>query len=596
MEVARDLCDQGQLTGFDPYFAGGQVGGINLNASAKIPALLGCLAGSRAALPAIYKQVSFWSGVAAPAALTLACVLLRLSHWTTALAALWSIILWWTGPMRWYHTAGMTSYVLGAFAGLPLALAAVRACVNPTIWRLAAVAVAAALGMFLHPLFLLGVALAGLPYLVSQLQDDRRLLRTLASVALLLALVLVINGFWIWQTMVASSYAYGEQPYQRAVEPFLAIKEMLQVAPTAAKGSRLYIVFFVGTVVCLVTRWTPYRRAMLALASGGALLMAWASVSAMVGPLGALQPNRFSAMAWLCLVLPGAEGLRCALAKARLGDARQRWASTALIISGLAITLFYAKELVAEIFMDSGRKYGIARPEVKGQPPFSKQMVAYLKNKTDHRARIYFELSLGRKHDGGHMAALYAWEADREFIGGPYPYVGFANAWDDSAFGRPLVNYSSGELINLLDNYNVGWMICHSDACKATMSKLEGVLLDEAFGPVTAYRRLSVPGFVAQGQAEIIDRCVNRIAVRAQSSESVVLRYHWVAGLRSFPAAIVEPVAGLPGDRPNILIRNPPASFVLSVGRHAAPTCGSPAERATTIDRAKQAEPKQAKQ
>lgn len=585
MELARELCDQGRLTGFDPYFAAGQPGGINLNASAKIPALLGCLADSRSALPAIYKQVSFWSGVMAPVALTLTCLLLRMSVWTTALVALWSIILWWTGPMRWYHTAGMTSYVLGAFAGVPLALAAVRVCIKPTAWRWAAVAVAASLGMFLHPLFLLGVALAGLPGLVLHLRDGGHLPRVAVSVAMLLAVVLTINGFWIWETVVASSYAYGEQPYQRAVEPFLAVKEMLQVAPTAAKGSRLYIALLIGTVICLAAGRTPHRRAMMALASGGALLMAWASVSAAVGPLGALQPNRFSAMAWLCLVLPAAEGTRCAWAGARRRSGGRRWALTAIVLGSVAITALYARELVTEVFIDGSRKHGVARPEVKGMLPFSNQMVTYLKDRTDQRARIYFELSLGRKHDGGHLAALYAWDADREFIGGPYPFVDFANAWDDSAFGRPLTSYTTAELTGLLDGYNIGWMICHSDVCKATMSKLDGVVRDETFGPVVAYRRLSVPGFVAQGRAEIIDRCVNRLAVRAQGPEPIVLRYHWVPGLRSFPPAVVEPVAGIPGDRPLIRITNPPASFVLSLGHQAAPACPSPAKRATAIRR-----------
>jgi hypothetical protein len=407
-----------------------------------------------------------------------------------------------------------------------------------------------------------------------QLRDRQRVIMTAKCLGWTMLAVALVNGFWISQLLSPAGQAYANQPYQRLVEPALAVKEMLQHAPTAAQGSRLYAALALGMVLCLALCGAAQRRSMVALVAGAALLMTWASVAASVPRLGALQPNRFSAMAWLCLVPPAAEGVRCATCYAWSSQRWLRWPVLSTIAAFGLILGFYVRETFNEVFAESLPKYGVVRPEVKGERPFSRQLLDYLETRTDRSARVLFELSLGRTHDGGHMAGLYAWQADREFIGGPYPYLDFANAWDGRAFGKPLQHYTPAELASMLDAYNVGWIVCHSDTCRTATARLPGIIEDGSFGPVVAYRRASWPGFVAQGEAQIVSRCINRLELRTGSSQSVVLRYHWVPGLRAFPAAGVEPVQVVPGDRPFVRINNPPPNFVLGLGDTPPPTCG----------------------
>ena len=246
-----------------------------------------------------------------------------------------------------------------------------------------------------------------------------------------------------------------------------------------------------------------------------------------------------------------------------------------LLIVAVAVLVF-VREAEREIFgsPDIGR-YGVAPPEVRAEGALSQDLVAFLRQNTDRSARVFVELSLARVHDGAHMAGRYALAADRELIGGPYPYMDFASAWDNFAFGKSYGEHTPGGLAVLLDAYNVRWMICHSAECRAAMTALPGVIELAVIGPLVAYGRASSPGFVVQGQA-ITASCVNRIEFTAASGTPLVLRYHWAPGLVSLPSGRVEPVELVPGARPFIAIHDPPAKFSLRIGVGAGLPCSDP--------------------
>lgn len=574
--LAQALCHQHLLVGYDPYFAAGYQGGVTFNASAKVPALLACALGTPAAVAPVYKVFSFTMGVLAPAGLVLAARLLGLSRAVGWVVAAMAVLLWWTGPIRWYHTAGLVSWVASAFLALPYAVAAVRGCLRPTFTSVVAMAAVGALGTLLHPLFPLAVLILAVPLLLASWREVRSGCGFVTAALCICAAVLAVNGPWLLATMNAPGYASQPGPHQWTVDPLLMLRELLGVASTAAGGSRLDAALVLGCAAFLVLARGTVRKPVMAVLVGGALLMAWASLGGLLKSASALQPNRFSALAWLALSLPAAWGAVALAGAVRSRSGPPRWLACSVLAAISLIGLAFVREAAIEIFTTRSGRYAVTPPEVKGLGSTSQAVLSFLRDHTDTSARVYFEASLGRRHDGGHMAGLYALQADREFIGGPYPFIDYANAWDGWAFGQRLTELSSAQLQQRLDMYNVKWMLCHTAACRQAMAALPGVTLITELGVVTAFQRAQAGNFFAQGRGRVTQRCFNTLELETEGDTETTLKYHWVPGLVTSPPTTVEQRDLLPGARPFIVLRNPPRHLTLSLGLPAARCAQTP--------------------
>lgn len=576
METAADLCEEGQVLGYDTRFAAGHLGGVTFNASAKLPALLYCLAPAGTGAEQVYKAVSFWSGVLAPLGVVLACILLSLGPGVTAVAALLAVLSWWTGPLRWYHTAGMVSFVSVAFAVPAFVAAFVRATEHPTALRLLGLGLAAALGVLVHPLFAVAAVLLGAPWVAVASRWPREGLVRLAAAVAVAALMVLLSWPWLIPSLTAPGLASTLSPYQRVVDPWLFLREMAGAAPTAAGGSRLFGALLLASLVALA--WTPrgpLRRTLLGTALGAVVLMAWASLGAMSERIALLQPNRFSAVAWLVLTLPAAVGF---VALGNKAAAARGLGRSVAVVLGLACALplaYSAREGGLEALAPPGQpRYGVQPPEVRSSGAVEEATLRFLQEQTDPSGRVLFENSLGRVHDGGHIAGMLAWRSGRELIGGPYPFAGVANAWDGVAFGQDLARAAPPALAAWLDAYNVRWMLCHSATCRQAMAALAGVQQVGAWGPVTAFARAGSPGFVAEGQARVSARCTNRVEFEDVQGDRVTLRYQWVPGLQAVPGGTVQPVTLHPDAPPFVAVIDPPARFALRWGPGPGVACG----------------------
>jgi hypothetical protein len=573
MEATAAYCGEGRLTGYDPYFGAGSVSGTTPELSTKLQALAACAMGRADAVAPLYKVFSFFLGVLGPALLVVAAALMGLEASAVAIVALLSLLTWWTGPVRWFHTAGMTSYIAAALLAVPFGAAVVKACTSAAWrWTIAA-ALCAAVGALLHPLFPVVATLIAVPLIAIQLRDSRAWLRVVVVVALVTAVTLAVNGFWLvpWLTQKRFDIAYAT--YQRLVDPLLIVHEPLGIAKTTSGGSRLYIALLVAAIPAFAFDQQPQRAQMRALGVAALLLLALASIGSLSETVALLQPNRFSVAAWLALILPAAVGVTVLWDRALRRPATGRYAAIGALAVITFVVAYFVRDASLEVFANRPARYAVTRPEVKGDGATSLEIVELLKRHTDRSARVLFESSLGRIVDGAHVAGFHALAADRELIGGPYPYQGFANAWDDFAFGRRLSGLRTDELVGFLDLYNVRWIACHTAQCAGAAAAVPGANMVARAGPVSLYERPMTPSFFIAGSGSIDSRCFNRVAVTTAAGQDIVLKYHWVDGLVATPDARIEPrfIPGIP--RPFIAVRAAPARFAISLGVNDGAAC-----------------------
>ncbi|MFN3305382.1 MAG: hypothetical protein ACK44A_16930, partial [Roseateles sp.] len=206
--------------------------------------------------------------------------------------------------------------------------------------------------------------------------------------------------------------------------------------------------------------------------------------------------------------------------------------------------------------------HGRAAPEIRGEGPLTAWLKQVLATHTTPAGRILFETSLGRVHDGAHIAGPLAHALGREFIGGPYVCMHHAGFWDGQLFGRPIQSFGADAFRERLALYNVGWVVVHSDVSKAFLDTLPAARLLARQGPLAVYAWDGAPlSYVLKGAGEVASRGVNRLSLQGLAGDEVILKYHHAPGLQTTPAVTLEPVL-LPGDpQPFIRLRHPPASL-----------------------------------
>jgi hypothetical protein len=565
MEVAKGLAAQGHLVGYDPYFGAGYLGGINVNASAKLPAALAVLFSPWLSSVVVYKLYVFAAAVLAPAAMPLAMHWLRLSRRAALAATAFALLVWWLSATRWYHTAGMVSFVFCSYLALPFAALATRYLTERTS-RLAplAVAIVGAIGIFIHPLFPVPAAFLVVALTIALWREVD--LGKLAIVFVAVPILCVLpNLTWVVPTFRAHALSVlMAYPHQKLADISIVWNEALGRFTGSARGAR------VNTVLWFAVLWawvapleTRAKRVAVAVTIASFVLILFAALGAAHPIIAALQPNRLSVPAYLFLTVPAGLGL---VATIELLFAQGFWrvASTGSAALFAATFAFFGWELERELSPADIPHHGAHPPEVRGVGEHSVRILEWLKNDTTPDARVLFETSNGRIHDGAHMAGYYALASGREFIGGPYPFNFFAGFWDGFLFGRRIDSFSEQELSHYLRLYNIGWIVAFSEPSKRVFDGMSGVNPLESHGPIKTYAVAGPRTFFLEGSGTVAARTFGRVELARLSGAAVVLKYHYVPGLRTVPAARLTPVF-LPGDpTPFVHIADPPSNLVMT--------------------------------
>lgn len=549
IHVAHDLGVQGRLTGYDPYFAAGHLGGAALNASAKVPALLAVVFGSLFPETQIYKLYVFSASVIAPSLVPIAAGLTGIGGRSTWIATALALCAWWASAFRWYHTAGMVSFVFACYLALPYVALLVRSMSASAYGAKQTLLLGAlgAAGLFLHPLFPIPVAVAFSIHVLANWRGVSwgRGTLFLGAVAVL---SLLPNLPWIVGMLsVDVPPVHQGQPYQRRVDITAIPKEMLGLWGDDSMGAKLYPGLVAASFFAAFAAADPRdRRFSRASLIAWAILAVFAAVGASVPAIGIVQPNRFSSAAYLFLVLPAALGVTSLLAHLVVLPWRPAVMATSTVC-GLSFG-WSTWEVARELSYAPIGHYGALPPEVRAMGDKSRWVIDWLSTKTTRDARVLFETSKARVHDRAHMAGYYALTADREFIGGPYPFMFFAGYHDGFAFGKSLESTPVKTFRRYLDVYNVGWIVAHSATSKRYLAFVPDVVPVDEHEGLQAYRVERPLSYFLVGSGRVESSGINRVALTDLQGFEAVIKYHYVAGLIADPPAKLEPyqIPGIP--------------------------------------------------
>jgi uncharacterized integral membrane protein len=346
--------------------------------------------------------------------------------------------------------------------------------------------------------------------------------------------------------------------------------------------------------------WCASRRGLQAAMLGSQLLLL-----ALLTFLGSewqvtrnLEPLRFQVPLGLGFCLAAGEGILLVftnLAPQQLWGqltSRLRWTCAAIVL-GLAVAVTFPSMWWARIGLDPKKvppsswrmTSGVlqsARPLAVGLRPEMIELVDWIRQNTDTSARILFEdqLRLLENADPSapesiHWTPLLPILTGRQFVGGlyhlafiPHRHAAFG---DWSLAGRNIRAWSDDDLLNFLEQYNVGWVVTWSraspfkqgpdylmplstdifsrmDFCEL-VARIPRHTTREDEAEYAIFRVLREPNFFAKGLGRVVQADFNRIELADLEPDrgELVLRYHWQPEFTTEPP-ITLARADVPGD------------------------------------------------
>lgn len=484
-----------------------------------------------------------------------------------ALAAFLATVYWWASLPREMFFYGMVGFPLGGWVAL-LAFS--------LLWRLrdagarptAAHAGWIAACVVLLPLHLQAVWVVLVPGAALLVLRPSRALWTWAAAGA--GVAVAVNLFWLvplldrWGDNAAAELV-ALLPIFTSADPLTVVRDYLTTASvwsfraTAAEKllrGALLVLGVLGLVRLFRDR-RPSPAVPLALLC--AALFALAYFGSLVPALRGWQPLRFTvplnaALALLAVFAVVAArrdaGLRRALPAAVLG----------LGLAGAAASIVGTEAAGAMRL----------RTEL---PENARRIVDHLDAHAPRDARVLFEESgdeTGFVYGGVYLSSFVAHATGLELVGGPINLYAdrhhVAELHSGRLLRRDVARFDERELREVLRRYNVGTIVAFHPETLAALRRLGGLVEPAArFGEVLVLDVHQPRSFFLRGNGRVVAG-FDRIDCFDVEGEDVVLKYHWVRGLRASPPLVLEPVSR-PGDPiPLIRIREPPARFRLSLG------------------------------
>ena len=327
----------------------------------------------------------------------------------------------------------------------------------------------------------------------------------------------------------------------------------------AEKGLRLTVLMLGALGVVHLLR-SEQRTLGVMLAAAAGALFAISYFGSLLPMLKPWQPLRFKVAYDLFLVLAASYAIAC-------------WARSRNSVPAPVVTL-------ALIFGGSAFLFNLGATESLGKMQLRTQVrteingiVDWIKTEIPANGRVLFEESgdeTGFVYDGMYLSSFAAHWSGRELIGGPINLYNdrhhFAEFHSGRLFKREIHRLSDEEIRNYFRLYNIGAVVAFHPASVQRLQSVAGLVsLDRRIGPVHLMKVNQPLSWFLQGDGKI-EAALGRLKVSDVKGREIVLKYHWVEGLKSAPPVKIIPVKMHDDPIPFIKIVDPPATFALRIG------------------------------
>ena len=295
------------------------------------------------------------------------------------------------------------------------------------------------------------------------------------------------------------------------------------------------------------------------LASASLLLFGIAYFGALIPVFKPWQPLRFKVPLDLYLAIAAAYRL-------------DRWLSDRAVSRPIA-PIILACGLIAFV-LNVAATESTGRLRLRSQfIPELQSIIAWIHSATPSDARVLFEESgdeSGFVYNGTYLSSFLPYFTGRQLIGGPINLYNdrhhFAEFHSGKLFKKDPREITDAELQNYFRLYNIGAVVAFDPASIQRLKAIPGlVTIEQRIGPINLMKVNQPLSWFLAGEGNV-KAGYNRLELSALKGSTVILKFHWVAGLTATPAARLEPIKIADDPIPFIKLTDPPAALTLQIG------------------------------
>lgn len=495
----------------------------------------------------LYKLLVVGLLAAVPPAMALAALWLGFDWGVAVLSAVFGALGVFNFPGIVMMRVGMFGFLSASYMCVAWGAFLYRTLEAGRAWRFGLLAAAGGAITYLHPLsafLLVPPALAGL----AMSRGPR-----MGALAVSLAGSFVLSLGWLGPLLltlpIGAHFAKWWQSPQTIVGGLQALYSFrLPFPPLAMAAAAAYGGLYAPVRRKFKGTWLAATFAFGALAYFASLI----PILADIGPLRMEAPFYFYALPFAAF---GVYRGWCALGLLRGG-----W-GLAIRILAAGFAAYCGLVSLASVWLET-RAHG---PIATALPPEATELESWMK-RIGSDSRLILESGWSIDSHGevrplyfdADLTLLWTLESGREIIGGSasegfstFSFVDFGNG---VAFGRPLKEWTPGELRKQLDIYNVGELILWSDDAKRYMSQVPDVKLLLEREPYALYGVEGVRNYLLAGKAGAVNATQDCIEISAAQPGRLVLKYHYFRTMRAAPPMPISPAVIGNGD-PNPFVQ-----------------------------------------
>jgi hypothetical protein len=536
---AQSLRERGRLSCYDPAFQAGYPKTPIFDSGSRPAELFLSMVGGK------YRPAAYKIGLAVccclvPLLLMLAGRGFGLSWGLSCAGAAFGQFVWWSSPGRALLEAGDLDLAMSALAGLVSIAWLVRFDQAPDLISWLVLLFTGCLGWFAHPIFFVLLLPLGVIYYLS-VGARHRLGWHLALLGTFVG-ALAGNSFWLIDWASYWWIRIPLRPFDDLTWPQQLWQHIWSASLWGEPADRALILLLLagGALGVWILNETRQRAAARLVGLGAAGLLILAAGGLVWRPLSRLGSEHLLVPALWFAALPAvyAGGTAIQFVERLAGNpARGAVVGCWLVVVAMVGGRHYLSPWAARCLHASPLQIGLSED--------AQAVIEILRTRTNSEARILWEDQVDPS-DAPHWTALLPLLTGRAFLGGLDPETciehSYASLVDQALAGRPIREWTNGELEEFCRRYNVGWAVCRSPAAIERFRRWESTtdsipLADGRQGWLFTLRARS---FILKGKGRLLSTDSRRITLADVTPDDgkVILSFHYQAGIQASPSRV----------------------------------------------------------